>query len=461
MHLQILKRCILVLLFATTAQAKGLDDFNTALRDLAHKVRPAVVQILVTSHSQRIGVLRGTEDTPHQQSTGSGVILDTNGYIITNAHVVEGAQRIRVVLSASARSLNKSILSTQSRTVGAQILRIDRETDLAVIKVAETNLPTLPLGDSDALHQGQLVFAFGSPLGLENSVSMGVVSATARQLQPEDPMIYIQTDATINPGNSGGPLVDVHGNVIGINTLIFSQSGGSEGIGFAAPSNIIRNIFQQIKNTGRVRRGDIGVFAQTITPLLAQALSLQQPWGVIISDVYPQSPAYLAGLQVGDVVLTLDGKTMENGRQFHVNLYNKPVDSTVTLQILRDKEKRQIQTKVSEREDDPNRFTDLVHPQRNKVSRLGALGIDLNEKTAPLFPTLRSPSGTVIAAISTGTPSWHGGLLPGDIILALNGKTVQNLKQLNLLLENLPPYAPVALQIERQARLQYLTFELE
>ncbi|MBT3603170.1 MAG: PDZ domain-containing protein [Candidatus Latescibacteria bacterium] len=461
MPLSFLIRVLLIFISTTTIQAKALDEFNTALRDLTQKVRPAVVQILVTSHSQRIGVLKGTEDTPHQQSTGSGVILDANGYIITNAHVVEGAQRIRVVLSASVKSPNKSILSTQSRTVGAQIIRIDRETDLAVIKVSETNLPTLSLGDSDALHQGQLVFAFGSPLGLENSVSMGVVSAIARQLQPEDPMIYIQTDATINPGNSGGPLVDVQGNVIGINTLIFSQSGGSEGIGFAAPSNIIRNIFQQIRDTGRVRRGDIGVFAQTITPLLAKALNLQQPWGVIISDVFPQSPAFLSGLQVGDVVLSLDGKTLENGRQFHVNLYNKPVDSTVTLEILRDKEIRQIQTKVSERDDDPNRFTDLVHPQRNKVARLGALGIDLDEKTAPLFPALRSSSGTVIAAISTGTPSWHGGLLPGDIIYALNGKNIQNLKHLNSLLKSLPPYAPIALQIERQARLQYLTFELE
>lgn len=451
----------LLFLYPCPSQAKGLTEFNTALRELTQKVRPAVVQILVTSHSQRMGVLQGADNISHQQSSGSGIILDANGYILTNAHVVEGAQRVRVVISTPTTSANTSILRTQNRTVGAQILRIDRETDLAVLKVSETNLPTLPLGDSDALHQGQLVFAFGSPLGLENSVSMGVVSATARQLEPDDPMIYIQTDATINPGNSGGPLVDVQGQVVGINTLIFSQSGGSEGIGFAAPSNIVKNIFQQIRDTGRVRRGDIGVFAQTITPLMAQALQIPPPWGVMISDVFPQSSAFVAGIQIGDIVMTLNGKTMENGRQFHVNLYNKPVDSTITLDILRNNEKKQIRVKVTERAEDPERFVNLVHPQRNRITRLGALGLDLNDEIAALFPTLRTQSGTVIAAVTTGTPSWHGGLLPGDIIHALNGQTITGLKQLNALLDKLPAYAPIVLQVERQNRFTLLTFELE
>lgn len=457
-----LTKCIICLFcLTTTLHAKGLDDFNQALRELTEKVRPAVVQILVTSHSQRLGVLHGAEHALHQQSTGSGVILDSNGYILTNGHVVEGAQRVRVIIPTTTRSNNNSILNVQSKTVGAQILRIDTETDLAVLKVNESGLPTLSLGDSDALHQGQLVFAFGSPLGLENSVSMGVVSAIARQLTPEDPMIYIQTDATINPGNSGGPLVDVKGNVVGINTLIFSQSGGSEGIGFAAPSNIVRNIFQQIRDTGRVRRGDIGVFTQTITPLMAQALQLPQQHGVIVADVLPQSTAFSSGLQIGDIILALNGKPMENGRQFRVNLYNKPVDSSITLSILRQNEKQQIKVKVAERPDDPERFTSLVHPQRNRVAKLGALVLNLTDDLAPLFPDLRSPNGAIVAAVTTGTPGWHGGLLPGDIIHTLNGQNIVGLKQLNHLLDGLPAYAPVTLQIERQGRLLYLAFELE
>ena len=158
------------------------------------------------------------------------------------------------------------------RTLDATIVGIDRETDLAVLKVDAKGLPALPLGDSDHLRQGNLVLAFGSPLGLENSVTLGVVSAVGRQRAPEDPMVYVQTDAPINPGNSGGPLVDTSGRVIGINTHILSQSGGSEGIGFAVPSNIVRTVFEQLRTTGRVRRGTLGVLTQTITPVMAQGL---------------------------------------------------------------------------------------------------------------------------------------------------------------------------------------------
>ena len=196
-----------------------------------------------------------------ERSSGSGVIVDPDGYIVTNAHVVERATRIEVELplAATGSAPGSSILRRRGRMVGAQVVAIDHETDIAVLKVEAKGLPVLPFGDSEALRPGQIVLAFGSPLGLESSVTMGVVSAVARQLTPEDPMIYIQTDAPINPGNSGGALVDTEGRLVGINTLIYSQSGGNEGIGFAAPSNIVRNVFAQIRKTGRVRRGEIGV----------------------------------------------------------------------------------------------------------------------------------------------------------------------------------------------------------
>ena len=194
------------------------------------------------------------------------------GYIVTNAHVVQGAHKVQVQLAAPRRGGARSILGPRPRLVGAQIVAIDEETDLAVLKVDEKALPFLELADSDGVRPGQLVLAFGSPLGLDSSVTMGVVSAVARQLEPDDPMIYIQTDASINPGNSGGPLVDTDGRVVGINTLILSQSGGNEGLGFAAPSNIVRNVFEQMRKYGRVRRGEIGVRAQTITPSLAEGL---------------------------------------------------------------------------------------------------------------------------------------------------------------------------------------------
>ena len=193
------------------------------------------------------------------------MIVDADGYIVTNAHVVTGAQRLRVDIPLPVTG--GSILAARSRTVDAAIVGIDLETDLAVIKVEERNLAALPFGDSDELRVGQLVLAFGSPLGLDNSVSLGVVSAIARQLEPESPMVYVQTDASINPGSSGGPLVDLRGRIVGINTLILSQAGGFEGLGFSAPSNIVRTVYEQIRRFGRVRRGDIGVRAQTVTPI--------------------------------------------------------------------------------------------------------------------------------------------------------------------------------------------------
>jgi S1-C subfamily serine protease len=210
-------------------------------------------------------------------------------------------------------------------------LGVDKETDLAVLKMPQSGLPHLSLADSDRVKQGSIVLAFGNPLGLESSVTMGIVSATARQLRPEDPMIYIQTDCPINPGSSGGPLVDLRGNVVGINTFILSQSGGNEGIGFAAPSNIVRNVFDQIRRTGKVRRGTIGVHAQTITPELAAGLGLTTDWGVILGDVLPGGPADRAGLREGDVVLTLNGKVMENARQMEVNLYRQVVDERLPV----------------------------------------------------------------------------------------------------------------------------------
>ena len=199
----------------------------------------------------------------------------------------------------------------------------------------ERGLPALPFGDSDELRAGQMVLAFGSPLGLQNSVSLGIVSAVARQLEAESPMVYIQTDASINLGNSGGPLVDARGRLVGVNTLILSGAPSTAGPGFAAPSNIVRAVFDQIKRTGRVRRGEIGVRAQTVTPTLAAGLGLKRDQGAVLADVAPGGPGDRAGLSVGDLVLTLDGKPIENGRQLHVNLYRREVGDVVRLEVLR------------------------------------------------------------------------------------------------------------------------------
>ena len=272
-----------------------------------------VVEIFTTSFAPGEGVLRARQISSRHSAVRIGRHRRSEGYIVTNAHVVRGAQRLRVEVPTPA--IGNSILATHSRTVSGQIVGIDLETDLAVIKVDAGNLPALAFGDSDELKAGQVVLALGSPLGLHNSVSLGVVSAVARQLEPESPMIYVQTDASINPGSSGGPLVDVRGRLVGINTLIASRAGGHEGVGFAAPSNIVRTVYEQIKKIGRVRRGDIGVRGQTVTPVLASGLKLARDHGVVLADVMPGSLAAQAGLRPGDSCSRSYGKPIRETRR--------------------------------------------------------------------------------------------------------------------------------------------------
>jgi serine protease Do len=396
-----------------------------------------------------------------QRSTGSGVIISADGYIVTNAHVVKGSRHIQVqVANSLERPVGHSVLKPLATKVDAKIVGVDRDSDLAVLKIDGTGLPFLHFGDSEELRQGQLVLAFGNPLGLANSVTMGVVSSIARQIKPEDPMIYIQTDAPINPGNSGGPLLDADGRVVGINTFILTQSGGSEGIGFAIPSNIVRSVVQQIRKDGHVHRGQIGVYAQTITPSLATGLGLPRDWGVVLADVEPEGPADNAGMKVGDVVLSLNGRTMENSRQLQVNLYRKPLGEKVNIKVLRGEEELNFEVEVIEREDDPQRFADMVKPEENIIARLGILGIDINQKTAQMLPDLRKKYGVVVAARAAGS-TYTTTLDPGDVIYAVNGGVVTSVAALRQALDKLKPTDPTVLQIERDGRLMYLEMELE
>ena len=449
-----------------SAQSKtpGLSEMSKSLQDLAQKVSPSVVQIFVTGYAPPDESGRAASGEPvMERGSGSGVIVSGDGYVVTNAHVVENATRIEVELpvAASGGDPGRSILGRRGRTVGAQVVAVDEETDLAVIKIAARGLPALPFGDSDSLRSGQLVLAFGSPLGLSSSVTMGVVSAVARQLTPEDPMIYIQTDAPINPGNSGGALVDTEGRLVGINTLIFSQSGGSEGIGFAAPSNIVRNVVAQITKYGRVRRGEIGVNAQTITPLLAEALALPVDSGVILSDVAPGSPAARAGLQPGDVVLTLDGKGMENGRQFRINIYARGVGEHVTVDVRRGERTVAVRVPVAERRSDTAGLADLVGP-RQAIANLGITAVDLSPAVAQMLPELRRTRGAVIARVAPDAPfSQQGKLSVGDVVYELSGKTVETATDLKQLAGTLKRSSAAVLLVEREGVLLYLAFRIE
>jgi serine protease Do len=303
--------------------------------------------------------------------------------------------------------------------------------------------------------------ALGSPLGLRNSVSLGVVSAVARQMEPESPMIYIQTDAAINAGSSGGALVDLLGRLVGINTMIASQTGGNEGLAFAAPGNIVQAVYQQIRKTGRVRRGDLGIRAQTITPELASGLGLPRNRGVVLADVIPRSSAAVAGLRAGDIVLSLDGKAMENGRQLRVDLYRRAVGEIVSLQILRGETVSVFPVAVEERRDLTG-LSAAVDPRQNLVQRLGILGLTLTPQLADVVPVVRVRSGVVVAStVANALDAKDGGLAPGDTIYAVNRTSVSALDDLRSALGAFKPGDAVVLQIERRGELMFLTFTID
>lgn len=438
----------------------ALRGLSRQFEELVDRVDPAVVQI-VTRGFGPAGDGPGTL-LRSQRGSGSGVIVDPSGYILTNAHVVGGARSVQVLLPQPSEdtSPGHSLLKPTGKLLSAAVVGVDRETDVAVLKIAEQNLPALPLGDSEQLRQGQIVFAFGSPLGLENSVTMGVVSAVARQVKPDDPMVYIQTDAAINPGNSGGPLVDTEGNVVGLNTFILTKSGGSEGIGFAAPSSIVKAVYEQIREYGRVRRGQIGVVAQTITPLLAEAMKLPRDWGAIIADVAPEGAAAAAGIEVKDIVLSLNGRAIENARQLGVGIYRQ-AGQTVTMELMRGGRKIEKKVAVLERPRDPDRIAALVDGESSRVAKLGLLAVDLNEKVAPLLGPVRRLRGVVVAGVVQDLAVEENRPAQGDVIYEVNGEAVGSVAELRAKVAGLAHGQVVALHLERQGQLQIVLWEVD
>ena len=429
-----------------------LHQVSASLEGLSKRVSPSVVQIFSTGYkpdSDREH--RNTDVLSRGLVSGSGMIIASDGWIVTNAHVVEGGRRIRVQLSHEAAARRASF--------DAKLVVADRETDLALLKIDATDLPTLELSDSSDLKQGQLVLAFGSPLGFENSVSMGIVSSVARQPDPDSPTIYVQTDAAINPGNSGGPLVDTSGRVVGINTLILTQSGGNEGIGLAIPSNVVRSVYDQVRSEGHVHHHQIGVSARNITPALASGLGLDREDGVLIEDVIPWGPAASAGLMPGDIVLSVNEKRVQNIRQFALALYSFAVGQNAALEIQRGKQTISYQIPVSEKQDVQERLADLVTKEQAKIPQLGILALTLDEKLRSMLPPLRNRFGVVVAGKETYGAYQGEGPLPGDVIYAVNGMPVDSIDLLRSVLDDLKTADAIALQVERLGSLHYLVLE--
>jgi len=427
------------------------------LQALAERVGPSVVTIEVTGLTTvEDPNTRQTNYVAKEQALGSGIIVDPTGYILTNNHVVEHATSVSVLVY---RRRNKPGGGLEAgERYPATLVGRDSLTDLALLKVSADGLPALTLADSDKVHVGQLALAFGSPLGLENTVTLGVISSTQRLLNSAAPVVYLQTDAAINPGNSGGPLVDIQGEVIGMNTMIASQSGGSEGVGFSIPSNTIRLVYDQLREHGHVRRGAIGIFARDITPALAGGLGFAQQSGVILEDVVPGSSADRSGLRPGDVVLSVDGKSFPDPRAMSVLLFQKKVGDVALFKVQRGSEVMSFKVPVTEREGDPESILDPTHSEGNIVPKLGIVGVQITESVAKLIPPTRLPGGILVTALTAGGNASLFGLQPGDILHALNRTPLDSLDTLRKALADLKPGDAVVFSIERGGQLNYIAF---
>jgi serine protease Do len=385
-----------------------------------------------------------------ERSLGSGVIADAGGYIITNNHVVSKADEIRILFS-------------DKRSFTAKVVGTDPKTDIAVIKVDAKDLPTIPWADSDKLQVGEYVLAIGNPFGLNQTVTMGIVSAVGRAnvgiAEYED---FIQTDAAINPGNSGGALVNARGELVGINTAIFSQSGGYMGIGFAVPSNMVRSVMEQLIKGGKVVRGYLGVSIQELTQDLARQFGVADTKGVLISDVLADSPAKRAKLERGDVIVEFDGRAVENPTQFRNLVAQTPIGKKVHVKLLRGGQERDLEVTIAEQP------KTMAQPESQgdgdgETRSAGAFaGMDVRELTPELarrFNLSREGKGVVVTRIADGSPAGEAGLQAGDLITEINRKPIANLRDFQNVTGSLASKEPALVLVVRNGRNFYLTIK--
>jgi serine protease Do len=358
---------------------------------------------------------RGGPQTQREQSLGSGVIITTDGTVLTNNHVIEGASDIKVYLN-------------DKREFKATLVGTDPKTDVAVLKIDANNLPTLPLGNSSTLQVGDLIFAIGDPFGIGETATMGIVSAKGRgRLGIEDYEDFIQTDAAINPGNSGGAMIDLHGNLVGINTAILTGgSGGNQGVGFAIPINLARNVMDQIRTHGKVVRGYMGVYIQDVTPEIAKQFHLNETRGALIGDVSADTPGARAGLKRGDVILALNGQEISGANELRLQISQTPPGTPVKLKVWRDGKTQDTNLTLGE-------LPEKAEKASKGEEGGGALeGVDVENVTPEIAQQLNlkaNTRGVVVTSVDPSSAAGSVGLRQGDVIQEVNHKPVTNVEE--------------------------------
>ena len=350
-----------------------------------------------------------------ENSLGSGVIVSADGYIVTNAHVVEKADEIKVLLS-------------DKREFTGKVVGSDPKSDIAVIKISGKDLPTLNWGDSEKLEVGEYVLAIGNPFGLNSTITLGIVSAVGRaNMGIEQYENFIQTDAAINPGNSGGALVNTRGELVGINTAIFSRTGGNMGIGFAIPSNMAKGVMESLVKTGKVVRGFLGVSIQDVNAEIAKQFGLDKAQGALVSDVVAGSPADKAGIKTGDVILRFDSNEIENSTMLRHRVAETAVGKNTEVEVQRDKKPVKLSVKIAEQPKDMSASGESVKGADKSAALAGLEVRNLTPDTARQLNLPRGSQGVVVAQVETGSAAEQAGVQQGDVIVELNRKSVQNL----------------------------------
>ena len=423
---------------------------------LSREAKPAVVNISakLNAESQAPPQLKGRpdersfedffkrffEEGPRHpvRAGGSGFILNANGYIVTNNHVVENAVDIQVKLG-------------DGRELPSKVVGRDAKTDLALLKVEATGLPVIPLGDSTALQVGEPVMAIGNPFGLEQTVTTGIVSATGRVIGSGPYDNFIQTDASINPGNSGGPLINARGEVIGINTAIFSRGGGSVGIGFAVPSSLAKTVITQLVDRGKVERGWLGVAIQPLTQDLAKSFKRGDTTGALVSEVKEGSPADKAGMKTGDVIVELDGKKVTKATDLPSLVAEMPVGKSVPIVVVRDGREVRLNAQIARLEDEsPTKVA--------KTEDKGQLGLSMQPLTPPVVRELglKVKEGVLVRDVIEGGRAAEAGIRAGDVIVEVNREPVRTVEDLKARVDKLGKSEPVVMLVNRDGETMYV-----